>query len=363
MISEQQMRRAVRERDTSYDGRFVYGVITTGVYCRPSCSARPARAENVRFFDTADDAAAAGFRACKRCRPDSPAGRLEPIIRIARYIETHSDERLTLAALAQQAGLSASRLQRRFKAAFGVSPKAYQDAVRMHGFKTSLRSGSEVADAVYSAGFGSASRVYGERARHLGMTPSAYRAGGAGEVISHACRQTVLGTLLMAATERGVCFAQFGEDAEGLLVRLRSEFPKATLEPSAAQDSASLDAWISALAAHLNEAAPRPELPLDLRGTAFQIKVWRFLLGIPQGDVVSYGEVATGIGQPTAVRAAASACAANRLAVLVPCHRVLRGDGGLGGYRWGLARKRALLDAERAAVSARRSPAADEQPV
>lgn len=354
MITEQQMRDAVRARDSAFDGRFVYAVVTTGVYCRPSCAARPARAENLRFFDTGADAMAGGYRPCKRCRPDQPAGRFEAMVRLARYIEAHSDEALTLADLAERAGMSPSSLQRAFRAAFGVSPKAYRDAARIHGFKATLRAGGDVTDAIHAAGFGSVSRVYGERLRNLGMTPSAYRAGGAGEVIAYACRDTALGALMMAATDRGVCFAQFGEDRETLLRQLETEFPRATLEPSAHAGSAELNAWIDALVTHLGEGAPRPELPLDLRGTAFQIQVWRFLLSVPEGDVVSYSEVAAGVDRPRAVRAAASACAANRIAVLVPCHRVLRGDGSVGGYRWGLERKRALLDSERS----RREPAA-----
>jgi AraC family transcriptional regulator of adaptative response/methylated-DNA-[protein]-cysteine methyltransferase len=348
MTTEQQMRDAVAARDRSYDGRFVYAVITTGVYCRPSCAARPARPENLRFFATGAAAAGAGFRACKRCRPDEPAPRLTELVDAARYIESHCGERLALAQLAGRAGMSPSRFQRAFKAAFGVSPKMYQDAVRMNGFKASLRSGDDVAGAIYSAGFGSASRVYGERTRNIGMTPSAYRAGGAGEIIAHACRETALGPLLMAATERGVCFAQFGDDEASLIRQLAQEFPRATLRAAPGEHSAELDAWVDALVAHVSAGAPRPELPLDLRGTAFQTKVWRFLLSVPEGQVMSYGEVAAAIEQPRAVRAVASACGANRVAVLIPCHRVLRGDGGLGGYRWGLARKRALLDAERA---------------
>ncbi len=348
MLTEDQMRAAVATRDASCDGRFVYAVVTTGVFCRPSCAARPARPENLRFFADPFAATAAGYRPCRRCRPGSSADELADMAEIARYIEVHSDQRLTLAHLAERAACSTSQLQRRFKAAFGVTPKLFHDAVRLAGFKTALKAGDDVTDAIYRAGFGSPSRVYGETARNIGMTPSAYRAGGAGETVAYACRDTALGPLLMAATDRGVCFAQFGDSPETLKRQLRDEFPNARLQISPAEHSPPLDAWIDALVAHVDRRAPRPELPLDLRGTAFQIKVWRFLLGIPEGDVVSYGEVAEGIEQPTAIRAAASACAANRVAVLVPCHRVLRGDGSLGGYRWGPARKRALLDVERA---------------
>jgi AraC family transcriptional regulator of adaptative response/methylated-DNA-[protein]-cysteine methyltransferase len=209
-----------------------------------------------------------------------------------------------------------------------------------------------VLGATFDAGYGSTSRVYEQVTGGLGMTPSAYRDGGAGEVIVYAARDTALGLLMMAATERGVCLVQFGASAAALLDQLAREFPKAHLEPASPAASGLLDAWMAALAKHLAGAGPRPDLPLDLRGTAFQIKVWRFLMSVRPGDVVSYSELAAGAGAPRAVRAAASACAANRVAVLVPCHRALRADGGLGGYRWGLPRKRALLDAERAAHAA-----------
>jgi AraC family transcriptional regulator of adaptative response/methylated-DNA-[protein]-cysteine methyltransferase len=268
-------------------------------------------------------------------------------VEIARYIESHADERLTLAGLAKQAGLSPSHFQRVFKAAFGVSPKAYQDAARLNRFKTALKEGEDVTGAIFSAGFGSVSRVYGEELRNIGMTPKTYRSGGAGETIAYACRDTALGPTMMAATEKGVCFVQFGKNTDTLLERLRAEFPQAKLVASPAQDATELDVWVEALDAHIGQGAPCPELPLDLRGTAFQMKVWRFLLSVSEGEVISYGELAARIEKPKAVRAVASACAANRIGVLVPCHRVLRGDGGLGGYRWGLERKRALLDAER----------------
>ncbi len=345
--AESTMRRAVAERDRRFDDRFVYAVVTTGVYCRPSCAARPARPENLRFYASPAAARKAGFRACLLCRPDDASAGLGNIIAVARYIEAHADERLTLETLSKQAKLSPSRLQRSFRRAFGISPRRYQDGVRGNRLKAMLKAGDGVADAIFAAGYGSTSRVYGDASRNIGMTPGAYRTGGRGETLRYACRHTALGPLLMAATERGVCFAQFGESETELLRQLEHEFPHAERRPSSAQQTPELDAWIDALNAHLSADAPRPELPLDLRGTAFQVKVWNFLLGLEEGDVVSYGELAAGIGKPKAVRAAASACGANRVAVLVPCHRVLRGDGGLGGYRWGEARKRTLLDAER----------------
>lgn len=347
MPSEKTMREAIAARDESYDGHFFYGVITTGVFCKPSCSSRVAKPENLRFFPGTEAAVAAGFRPCKRCRPTEGKPQVARLVEIARHIEEHADERLTLASLAGIAGLSSSRLQRIFKAAFGVSPKTYQDAFRMQRFKQSLKEGDGVTEAIFSSGFGSISRVYGESTRNIGMTPRAYRAGGAGEIITYACRNTALGLMAMAATEKGVCFVQFGGDEESLVSKLKEEFPKAGLNTSPAKYAPELDAWMKALDQHISEGAPRPDLPLDMRGTAFQIKVWRFLLSIREGDVLSYSELAAQIDNPKAVRAVASACAKNRIGVLIPCHRVLRGDGSPGGYRWGLERKRALLDAER----------------
>lgn len=347
--SHAQLCAAVQRRDAACDGQFFYGVVTTGVFCKPSCGSRQARAQNMRFFADAAAATAAGFRPCKRCHPDECDAQAERLVGVARYIEAHADERLTLAALARAAGVSSSRLQKTFTAAFGVSPKAYQDAVRLGRLKHELKTGGDVTGAIFAAGYGSTSRVYGEAARTMGMTPTAYRDGGRGETIYHAFRASVMGPLLMAATRRGVCFAQFGESHTALLRQLAEEFPSAVLVKSVGEEGPALDAWMQALDAHLERDAPRPDLPLDLRGTAFQLKVWRFLLSVREGDVLSYAELAAGIDQPRAVRAAASACGANRVSVLVPCHRILRGDGGLGGYRWGLERKRALLDKERRA--------------
>ena len=344
---------AVANRDVSMDGTFFYGVITTGVYCRPSCAARLANRENMRFFEDIESAQRAGFRACKRCHPDDVHSDLGKLVDLARYIDAHADERLTLAQLAKRVDLSPSRLQKKFKATFGASPKAFQDARRLGRLKGALRDGDDITGAIYSAGFGSPSRVYGEAARSMGMTPSAYRAGGEGETIWYAFRNSELGPLLMAGTERGVCFAQFGDSRKALEAQLADEFPNARLVASSAEGGPELDAWISALEAHLAQSAPRPDLPLDLRGTAFQLKVWRFLLGTKEGDVLSYTEVAKGIGKPGAVRAAATACGANRVGVLVPCHRVLRGDGSVGGYRWGIERKRTLLDVERRASASK----------
>jgi AraC family transcriptional regulator of adaptative response/methylated-DNA-[protein]-cysteine methyltransferase len=339
----------MRARDAGADGQFVYAVKTTGVFCRPSCKARPARPENIVFYDTATEAARAGYRPCKRCQPlrDCTADTVR-MQHIAAYIRDHAEETLPLARLAREAGLSPAHFQRAFTAALGVSPKAYQAAHRLATFKSRLRAGDDVLGATFEAGYGSTSRVYEQVDGGLGMTPSAYRDGGAGETITYAARHTALGPLMMAATARGVCFVQFGDDESALRTQLAREFPRATLVPAADEAAAPLAAWMAALDEHLSRGTPRPDLPLDLRGTAFQIRVWRFLLSVKSGQAVSYAEVARGAGSPRAVRAAGSACGANRIAILVPCHRALRADGGLGGYRWGLDRKRALLDAEHA---------------
>lgn len=277
------------------------------------------------------------------------------MLALARFIEAHVDESLPLARLAREANVSPYHLQRSFKAALGVSPKTYQANARLNALKHSLRAGDSVSSAIIDAGFGSTSRVYEQTDGALGMTPSAYRAGGAGETIHYAVRATAIGTLLMGATARGVCFVHIGDSEAQLTEALRTEYPHALLVHSSAEDSRQLDAWMHALDDHVSGDAPRPrDIPLDLRGTAFQLRVWRFLLSIRDGDVVSYAEAAAGIDQPSAVRAAATACARNNVAILVPCHRVLRGDGSLGGYRWGTERKRALLDHERALARQRR---------
>ncbi|MEL7451397.1 MAG: Ada metal-binding domain-containing protein, partial [Pseudomonadota bacterium] len=302
-LPDAEMHAAVEQRDATYDGRFVFGVVTTGIVCRPTCPARTAHPENRRFFATVDDALKAGFRPCKRCRPDNPDHDVARIEAVARHIEAHAADRLTLAHLAKQANLSPAHLQRAFKRVMGVSPKAYQDAVRFRQMKAELRAGNDVTSAMHAAGFSSSSRVYGTPARSVGMAPGAYRKGGAGETLYHACRETALGPLMMAATERGICFAMFGDSEDALAGQLAKEFPSATLVPSPAAGDVALDAWMAALDAYLSDNAPRPELPLDLRGTAFQSAVWKFLLSTTSGEVLSYGELASGIGKPSASRA------------------------------------------------------------
>jgi len=332
-------------RDRSFDGRFFFGVITTGVFCRPSCPSRHPLRRNVRFFRLPVEAEQAGLRPCLRCRPLSNTA--EPFEDLCRYIEQHSDERLDLATLAARAGLSRFHLQRTFKAAVGVTPKQYVEAHRVGKLKKELRQAKDVTEAVYEAGFGSSSRVYERADSRLGMTPKQYRKGGSGVTITYAPISTTVGVAMMGATDRGICFVQFGESREELLDSLRREYPAAKLEAVADPAPDGFREWMEALTSHLAGARPALDLPLDIRATVFQMRVWDYLRAIPYGQVQSYAEVASGIGQPSAARAVARACASNRVAVVIPCHRVIRGTGELGGYRWGVERKQALLDGER----------------
>lgn len=271
---------------------------------------------------------------------------------LCRYIEAHSDEVLTLEQLAKQAHLSPAHLQRRFKAAIGVSPKEYADSCRLKKLKTGLRKNSSVTDAIYDAGFTSSSRVYERVDTRLGMTPKQYRAQGKGIVISYATSKTPLGYVLMGATDRGLCFIQFGDGKKELVAQLATEYSQASIQPMGKAHKEQFNAWMKALSNYLHGHATTLDPPLDIRGTAFQLKVWKYLQTIPAGSVASYTEVARAIGSSKAVRAVASACAGNRIAIIIPCHRVIRGNGELAGYRWGLERKRALLDLERKMKSA-----------
>jgi AraC family transcriptional regulator of adaptative response/methylated-DNA-[protein]-cysteine methyltransferase len=345
MLSDSQCWNAILTRDRSFDGRFFFGVVTTGVYCRPSCPSRHPLRRNVRFFQLPAEAELAGLRPCLRCRPLSdPAA---PIRDLCRYIERHCHEHVDLAVLAALAGVSRFHLQRTFKAAVGVTPKQYLEAHRVGRLKQELRQAKDVTEAVYEAGFGSSSRVYERADTRLGMTPRQYRQGGAGLAITHAVTESAAGLVMMGATGRGLCFVQFGHTREELLEALRREYPAATLEPIADPLPAAFREWMQALKAHLAGASPALDLPLDIQATVFQTRVWDYLRTIPYGHVQSYGEVAVGIGRPSAVRAVARACASNPVALVIPCHRVIRGTGELGGYRWGLERKQALLDRER----------------
>jgi AraC family transcriptional regulator of adaptative response/methylated-DNA-[protein]-cysteine methyltransferase len=331
----------------------VFGVTSTGIYCRPGCPARKPKQENIRFFDNAAEARAAGFRACKRCRPDEPAGdpRIAAVRRVCalidRHAETGEEGPPALVDLARAAGLSRHHLQRTFTALMGLSPRAYADARRLQRLKRGLRDGGGVADAGYAAGFGSSSRVYERAAAQLGMTPASYAKGGKGASLRYATASCSLGLLFVAATGKGIAALYLGDSERALLEDLRAEFPAAEI----AADRTGLRAWLAAIVAHLDGMAPPPDLAFDVRATAFQWRVWQALRAIPSGETRTYSELAAAIGAPNAQRAVGHACATNPVSVLVPCHRALRADGGLGGYRWGLVRKRRLLDAEAAAVS------------
>lgn len=336
--------RAVEQRDPRFDGRFVYAVRSTGIYCRPSCpSRRPARAR-VTFHDTPEAAERAGFRACRRCHPRDVNGTpaAAAVERARTYLEQHVDDVVTLEALATIAGLSPFHLQRTFKRFVGVSPKEYHDSARLSRLRKRLRAGDTVSRATYEAGFGSSSRVYERSDTALGMTPAAYRRGGAGMRITYAIVESPFGRLLVGATGRGVCAVALGDDDDALTRALRADFPEADIERG---DDAHRE-WVEAVVEHLAGGELSARLPLDMQGTAFQRQVWALLRKIPRGRTISYAELAEALGRPRATRAVARACASNHLAVLVPCHRVLRSGGALGGYKWGLERKRRLLAAE-----------------
>lgn len=353
-MNEELQWQATLARDASRDGHFVYGVLTTGVYCRPSCPSRKPLRDNVRFYATPQAAAHDGLRPCKRCRPETPESNnpmAERMRALCRYIEAHPGEASTLAELSHQANLSPFHLQRRFKAAIGVTPRQYAEACQLRALKQELRRGGSVTDAIYDAGFGSVSRVYERVATRIGMTPGQYRAGGAGMEISYATAETPLGLLMMAATDRGLCFVQLGDNEAEMRERLRTEYPAATLCVMPPGAKAPFRRWMQALCDYLAGARTGLDLPTDIRGTAFQMKIWDYLRQIPYGEVRTYKQVAEAVGRPTAIRAVANACAANRVALTIPCHRVIRGDGGLGGYRWGSERKRALIECERAVRS------------
>jgi len=350
VMDQEQLWQAVERRDPKRDGEFYFGVVTTGVYCRPSCPSRRPLRRNVRFYRTPQEAERDGLRPCKRCRPletEAP-GSAARVRELCGYIETHPEESPDLADLAARAGWSRFYLQRTFKAAIGLTPKQYVDACRLRKLKQSLRQSRDVAGAVYEAGYGSSSRVYERADTRLGMTPNQYRKEGRGVSITYVTVESPVGLMLIGATARGLCSITFGDTAEELVELLRQEYPAAVLEPMATPHPPEFQQWMDALAGHLAGDRPRLNLPLDIQATAFQMRVWNYLQSIPYGEVQSYGEVAAAIGRPSASRAVARACATNRVAIAIPCHRVIRGSGEMGGYRWGLARKRALIDLERA---------------
>jgi AraC family transcriptional regulator, regulatory protein of adaptative response / methylated-DNA-[protein]-cysteine methyltransferase len=332
--------RAVQQRDRNYDGRFVYAVSSTRIFCRPSCSSRRPNRENVRFFETADQAQKAGYRACKRCKPTGRATRDidAALTTAAEFLRTNSDSPVTLSALSRHVGVSAFHLQREFKRAFGVSPREFHDAERRRQLSSRLRKGATVSRATYEAGFGSSSRVY---ERELGMSPATVRKGGKGQRIQFAIVNSPLGRLLGAYTEKGVCAVSIGDNDRVLEKSLRDQFPNAEINAA----GSTINEWIGAIVRGIGGDI-NPAIPLDAQGSAFQWRVWKALQQIPRGTTLSYSEVAEQIGQPTAARAVARACATNPVALVIPCHRVVRDDGSLGGYRWGLERKAEILEIE-----------------
>ena len=341
---------AVLERDRRYDGQFVYGVASTKVYCRPSCPSRRPSRYQVTFFDSPRLAEAAGFRACRRCRPESADGpeTEKRIEQARRYLDEHYDEPVTLHQLAGAIGMSPYYLQRTFKQFVGLSPKEYRDMRRMDGFKTSLKRGETVTNATYEAGFSSPSRLYERVNSDLGMTPSVFQAGGLGTTISLTTKATAVGQMLVAVTKRGIVTVRFGNNEASLVASLRRDYPMATLR----RDAVGLKRYITGILQCLTAKGDVRRLPLDLNATAFQRRVWKALQRIPCGSTRSYRDVARAIGQPAAARAVARACATNPIAVAIPCHRVIREDGRPGGYRWGLQRKNRLLALEQESTTA-----------
>ena len=346
-LTETTMWQAVVSNDSSYDERFVLAVKTTGIYCRPSCTARLPKRENVEFFRFGAEAEAAGYRPCKRCEPDKTRQRspqAELVEAMSRYIEERAPrERVTLEELSKQFHHSPYHLQRTFKAVMGITPKQYADSARMRAFKDRLQANGSVTDAIYDSGYSSTSRLYERVSSQMGMIPSIYQIGGQGKTIIYSVADCALGLLMVAATGRGICAVRLGDGRDALIDSLRDEFPKAHL----IEDAAILQDAMEAILEHLAGELPDLNLPLDIRATAFQKRVWEELRRIPYGETRTYGQIAAAIQAPHAARAVGNACANNPAALVVPCHRVIRGDGEIGNYRWGADRKRRLLDHER----------------
>jgi AraC family transcriptional regulator, regulatory protein of adaptative response / methylated-DNA-[protein]-cysteine methyltransferase len=336
---------AVVERNRAMDGAFVFAVSSTGVFCRPSCPSKRPRRENVRFFEHAAAAEKAGYRACLRCRPKAADGDPQSALvrAVCRHIEQHIEDRLTLNLLAKEFRRSPFHLQKTFKAVLGVSPKAYIDACRLRQVKQNLQAGHDVTTSLYAAGYGSSSRLYERTATQLGMTPEKYRRGAMAAVVRYTIADSPLGRMMIAATDKGICAIQFADSDEELQQGLMREFPFAVRR----RDDAALAPWRASLASLMKGQEDHPSLPLDIRATAFQRRVWEALQRIPRGETQSYGAVAKKIGMPNAARAVARACARNPVAVAIPCHRVVREDGDIGGYRWGVERKEHLLEMEK----------------
>src|SRR5580700_28129 len=336
---------AVALHDSRMDGAFVYAVRSTGIYCRPSCPSRRPNTKQILFFAQPEAAELSGFRACRRCHPRQAGGSPQAnlIRRVCSQIESSAEDGVSLRSLAKSAGLSAAHLQRTFRQAMGITPRQYEDALRVARLKSELRKGKDVTTALHEVSYGSASRLYEKSDSQLGMTPATYRRGGLGMNISYTIAPCSLGRVLVAATERGISAVYLGERDADLAAALRKEYPHAEIQRGSGQHSK----WVRAIVRHLAGTNPRLDLPTDVVATAFQRRVWEALRSIPPGATRTYSELARSIGQPSAIRAVARACATNPAAIVVPCHRVVRTDGTLGGYRWGLERKRSLLDQER----------------
>jgi AraC family transcriptional regulator of adaptative response/methylated-DNA-[protein]-cysteine methyltransferase len=341
---------AVLARDSDSDGKFVFAVSSTGVYCRPSCPAKRPRRENVRFFQRPLEAEGAGYRECLRCRPNAVIGnpRQELIKSVCRYIEQHLDEPTTLAQIGTEFRLSPFHLQRTFKAVLGITPKEYANSCRMRGFRQNLKAGHSVTRAMHEAGYNSTSRLYARTASELGMEPSKYRRGAIAAAIRYTCADSPLGRLLIAATDKGICSIKFADSDEELEQGLKQEFPFAVRR----RDDRDLAELAQRVMRRIRGTGKNKDLasalPLDIQATAFQRRVWSYLQSIAFGETRSYSQVAKAIRRPSAVRAVARACATNPVAIAIPCHRVLRANGDLGGYRWGVERKKALLAMEAA---------------
>lgn len=336
---------AVLARDASQDGSFFYAVRSTGVYCRPSCPSRRPRRENVQFYRTPEQAERAGFRPCLRCQPlavRTGDTRVEFVERVCRHIEEHLDEPLRLSSLGREFGMSPFHLQRTFKSVLDITPREYAETCRMKSLKNGLQSGHSVTEAMHEAGYGSTSRLYEKTGGQLGMTPTLYRLGANRITIRYATVNSPLGRMLVAATDKGICSITFGGSEAGLVKDLRKEYPQAQFKRA----EAVLHRWIGALLKQMFGEPQKTRLPLDIQATAFQRRVWQHLQSIPFGSTKSYSEVAREIGEPNATRAVAQACARNPVAIAIPCHRVVRNDGSLGGYRWGIERKKQLLERE-----------------
>ncbi|MCH2058677.1 MAG: methylated-DNA--[protein]-cysteine S-methyltransferase [Thalassotalea sp.] len=342
--------KAIIEQDSAFDFQFYYGVKTTNIFCNPSCHIKAPLKENVVYFDNISTALKAGYQACKECKPDHNANQDTGLIKflyVCRKIEEHSEGPLTALQLANSVGLTQYQLHRLFKKYLDVTPKSYIDQIQLNTLKVNLRASGSVTDAIFESGIESTSVIYGRMKSHLGMTPKKYREGGEGVQISYALGATNLGLVLIAATSKGLVFLQFGDREHQLLAQLLSEYPRAEIELMSSRNEEQLNHWLKLLNLFIDGISIDLDIPLDVRGTAFQKKVWDFLRSIPYGKVMSYGEIAQAIGEPKAFRAVANACASNNVALVIPCHRVIRGDGAIGGYRWGESRKRVIIDTER----------------